>query len=231
MGCSLQRQVEGVMKAGVCMLVLTASVAVGKPVRPVSASGVRPTGYGRSRESARVVVQPGQYGGMQEMSEVGGEIAAVPGLPEVSGVDGTVVGVRPAGGINPISFWRFHALRRPEDSAAWDNELRGRDVPNEFEQLAFPGAKDLKLVALAGWSMQPPSDTNAVRLNVRRGNRSPIVSARVVVCPDTVRATFFARIVPRSVSTPLIEPSEPLSKLFTVVFWWISTPRSSAPRA
>ena len=59
----------------------------------------------------------------------------------------------------------------------------------------------------------------------------PAVSVNVVVWPDTATTTFFARTVPRLVSTPSMRPSAPRINACTAVCWCISTPIASAARA
>ncbi|NCF80816.1 MAG: hypothetical protein GWP74_04315, partial [Proteobacteria bacterium] len=180
-------------------------------IQPVSAVSERPVRYGAVAEVVRVAARLEKYGGLQEMPEVGGAIA----------------GLGPAGGISPMSFWRFHALRRPEDSAAWDNELRDLDVPNAFEQPAFPGAKDLKLVAVADWSMPPPSDTNAVRMlqervlaekahgynGVALGYRTDLGAERVLDMLSWARSHFDTVLLTVVVRPPYAGPADIKSEL------------------
>ena len=74
------------------------------------------------------------------------------------------------------------------------------------------------------------SVTNACNGWITSGVRNPTICVTCVVQPATAERTRRVLTKPRSVWTPRTAPSR-TSMPVTRVFWWISAPRRSAPRA
>jgi hypothetical protein len=85
---------------------------------------------------------------------------------------------------------------------------------------------------LTTWSITGlrPSVTKAWRMWLSMGSRIPAMAATCPDRPATTIATFFARIAPRVVCTPVTRPFS-MSIPVTSQFWIRSTPRWSAARA
>jgi hypothetical protein len=148
-------------------------------VRDVKSVAIRPATYRRVAESGDLDIQPTGYGDLlesrdvrtgvwnsaplTEQASVRQAVDSYVELREVALQKGHIPELVYAGTESPLSFWRHHRLKRPEDSTAWDDELRGRDVPNSFEQSAFPWTNKLKLLALKAWQLPLVTDEDGMR--------------------------------------------------------------------
>ena len=97
---------------------------------------------------------------------------------------------------------------------------------------SFPADTPPTVFAMTTQSMQGlmGSDTSACSATDSTGRRKPAISASTPACPATTMQSFFVRIAPFEVRTPVTRPPS-TSIPCTSQFWMMSTPRSEAARA